>query len=246
MIIRKAKSTDAEDLKVLYFEYLTAYPPTEEQDMDVWANLLDKFERDENMYLLVVEENEKVVSSVQMAIIESLTHNIRPFAVIENVVTHIDYRNKGYASALLDKASEIAKERRCYKVFLETGSNKESTLNFYRNNGFEIDKNKIEKRISMDNILEINSPSTFVFKVSGNSMCEIGIYDEDYVIIKKTPNANIGDVVLAIVDNEFTLKTYKRDNLGAYLKPENSSYPVIRPVNSLTIFGVAVGITRKF
>ena len=108
--------------------------------MNVWANLLDKFEKDENMHLLVAEEKGKVVSSVQMAIIESLTHNIRPFAVIENVVTHIDYRNKGYASALLDEASEIAKERRCYKVFLETGSNKESTLNFYRNNGFEIDK----------------------------------------------------------------------------------------------------------
>ena len=140
MIIRKAKSKDAEDLKKLYFEYLTAYLPKEEQDMYAWAKLLDKFEKDENMYLLVVEENESVVSTVQMAIIESLTHNIRPFAVIENVVTHIDYRNKGYASALLDKASAIAKERRCYKVFLETGSNKESTLNFYRNNGFEIDK----------------------------------------------------------------------------------------------------------
>lgn len=140
MIIRKAKSKDAEDLKKLYFEYLTASPPKEEQDMYAWAKLLDKFEKDENMYLLVVEENESVVSTVQMAIIESLTHNIRPFAVIENVVTHIDYRNKGYASALLDKASAIAKERRCYKVFLETGSNKESTLNFYRNNGFEIDK----------------------------------------------------------------------------------------------------------
>ena len=87
-----------------------------------------------------IEENGKVVSSVQMAIIESLTHNIRPFAVIENVVTHIDYRRKGYASTLLDKASEIAKEHRCYKAFLETGSNKESTLNFYRKNGFEIDK----------------------------------------------------------------------------------------------------------
>ena len=140
MIIRKAKSTDASRLKELYFEHLTQYPPQEEQDMIVWQNLIAKFEKDENMYLLVVEEDGKVVSSVQMAIIESLTHNIRPFAVIENVVTHIDYRNKGYASALLNEASKIAKERRCYKVFLETGSNKESTLNFYRKNGFEIDK----------------------------------------------------------------------------------------------------------
>lgn len=140
MIIRKAKSTDAYDLKILYFDYLTHFPPKEEQDMMMWQNLLDKFEKDENMYLLVLEEEGKVVSSVQMAIIESLTHNVRPFAIIENVVTHIDYRNKGYASALLERASEIAREHRCYKVSLETGSNKESTLNFYRNNGFAIDE----------------------------------------------------------------------------------------------------------
>ena len=140
MIIRKAKNTDADDLKVLYFNFLTHFPPKEEQDMNLWKNLLNKFEKDEHMYLLVAEEDEKVVSSVQMAIIESLTHNIRPFAVIENVVTHIEYRNKGFASALLEKASEIAKEHRCYKVFLETGSNKERTLNFYRNNGFAIDE----------------------------------------------------------------------------------------------------------
>ncbi len=140
MIIRKAKGTDANQLKILYFEYLTHFPPKEEQDMSLWQSLLEKFEQDENMYLLVAEEDGKVVSSVQMAIIEGLTHNVRPFAVIENVVTHADYRNRGLASALLEKASEIARERGCYKVFLETGSNKESTLNFYRNNGFAIDE----------------------------------------------------------------------------------------------------------
>lgn len=140
MIIRKATGADANDLKVLYFEYLTNFPPKEEQNMDLWRDLLDKFEKDENMHLLVAEEDGKVVSSVQMAVIENLTHNVRPFAVIENVVTNISYRNRGYASALLEKASEIAREHGCYKVFLETGSNKESTLNFYRKNGFAIDE----------------------------------------------------------------------------------------------------------
>jgi len=148
MIIRKAKAKDAQDLKVLYFEYLTHFPPKEEQDMKQWAELLTKFEQDENMYLLVAEVDGKVVSTVQMAIVESLTHNVRGFAVIENVVTHGDYRNQGYASALLQRASEIAKERRCYKLFLETGSNKESTLNFYRKNGFELDtKHSCLKRL---------------------------------------------------------------------------------------------------
>lgn len=104
MYIRKAKPTDANDLKDLYFEHLTHFPPKEEQDMNVWERLLDKFERDENVHLLVAEEDGRVVSSVQMAIIETLTHNVRPFAVIENVVTRAGYRNRGHASALLDKA----------------------------------------------------------------------------------------------------------------------------------------------
>ncbi len=140
MNIRKATSADANDLKELYFEYLTHFPPKEEQDMKKWQQMLEKFRQDENIHLLVVEEDGKVVSTVQMAVIESLTHNMRPFSVIENVVTHKDYRNKGYASALLERASEIAREKGCYKVFLETGSNKESTLNFYRKNGFAIDE----------------------------------------------------------------------------------------------------------
>ena len=148
MIIRQAKPTDAQDLKTLYFEFLTQFPPKEEQDMKKWADVIARFAKAEDKFLLVVEEDGKAVSSVQVAIIEGLTHNVRPFAVIENVVTHEEYRNRGFASALLERATEIAKEFNCYKVFLETGSNKESTLNFYRNNGFVIDaKHSCLKRL---------------------------------------------------------------------------------------------------
>lgn len=148
MIIRQAKPEDAQDLKTLYFDFLTQYPPKEEQDMKLWEQKIEKFSKDERMYLLVVEEEGRVVSSVQLAIVENLTHNLRSFGVIENVVTHGDYRNRGFASALLEQATEIAKEHNCYKLFLETGSNRESTLNFYRNNGFVIDaKHSCLKRL---------------------------------------------------------------------------------------------------
>ena len=140
MIIRQAKPSDAQDLKTLYFDFLSHFPPKEEQDMNLWARKIEQFAQDDRMYLLVVEEDGKAVSSVQVAIVEGLTHNVRPFAVIENVVTHGDYRNRGFASALLERATEIAREHNCYKVFLETGSNKESTLNFYKKNGFAIDE----------------------------------------------------------------------------------------------------------
>jgi GNAT superfamily N-acetyltransferase len=60
---------------------------------------------------------------------------------MENVVTHYDYRNRGYASKMIQYAADIAKRENCYKIMLMTGSKKESTLNFYKNNGFS-DKEK--------------------------------------------------------------------------------------------------------
>ncbi len=139
MLIREARAADAPALKVLYFEHLTKYPPKEEQDMARWGALIEKHAADENMHLLVAEVEGEVVATVQLAIIEGLTHNMRPFAVIESVVTHKAHEGQGYASALLDRATELAVERNCYKITLETGSNRERTLNFYGKNGFAID-----------------------------------------------------------------------------------------------------------
>ena len=59
------------------------------------------------------------------------TVDIRPYAFIENVVTHGDYRGRGYATACLDYARQIAKDNNCYKMMLLTGSKKESTLHFF-------------------------------------------------------------------------------------------------------------------
>lgn len=139
MLIRQAEEKDVLDIKDLYFNFLTKYPPKEEQDIEVWKKLINEMNKSENLYLLVVEEDNRVVSTVQLAIIPSLTHNVRSFAVVENVVTHEDYRKKGFASMLLQEAIKIAQNKNCYKIFLETGSNRETTLNFYKENGFEMD-----------------------------------------------------------------------------------------------------------
>lgn len=136
MLIRQALPEDAEDLKELYFEYLTNYPPQEPQNMNDWRDIITKLNENENSYLLVAVEDNRVVSTVYLTVVTNLTHNLRPFGVIENVVTHADYRNRGYASALLQSATDICIEQNCYKLFLETGSKKESTIQFYRNNGF--------------------------------------------------------------------------------------------------------------
>ena len=136
LLIRKAVPADAGRLKELYFEHLTARPPEEPQDMARWRELLSRFAEDENYYLLVGELDGEIVSSVTLIIVDNLTHNLRPYAVIENVVTHQDHRGRRFATALMDHAASLAKAQGCYKIMLLTGSKQESTLRFYENCGY--------------------------------------------------------------------------------------------------------------
>lgn len=78
----------------------------------------------------------KIVASCVCVIIPNLTRNVRPYAFVENVVTHEDYRKKGYATACLKYAKQVAEENNCYKMMLFTGSKEEGTLKFYRNAGY--------------------------------------------------------------------------------------------------------------
>jgi repressor LexA len=93
----------------------------------------------------------------------------------------------------------------------------------------------------------IDTPSkTTLIPVKGDSMIDAGIHDGDIAVVEKRMNANIGDIVVAIVDNEFTLKTLDRERGQFILRPANQAYPVIRPQGSLEIFGVLTGLIRKY
>ncbi|HCI14246.1 MAG: repressor [Gallionellales bacterium GWA2_60_142] len=93
----------------------------------------------------------------------------------------------------------------------------------------------------------IDTPSkTTLIPVKGDSMIDAGIHDGDVAVVEKRMNANIGDIVVAIVDNEFTLKTLDKERGQFILRPANQAYPVIRPQGSLEIFGVLTGLIRKY
>jgi repressor LexA len=77
-------------------------------------------------------------------------------------------------------------------------------------------------------------------------MIDAGILDGDTVVVEKRAAAEIGDIVVAIVDNEFTLKRLAREKGRVVLRPENKAYPVIRPAADLEIFGVVVGQFRSY
>lgn len=93
----------------------------------------------------------------------------------------------------------------------------------------------------------ISRPSkTVLITVKGDSMIDAGIYDGDVVIVEKNATAGVGDMVVAIVDNEFTLKHLDREKNTWILRPANRAYAVIRPHGQLELFGVVVGMYRKY
>lgn len=91
---------------------------------------------DESHHLIVTIIDNKIVSSCVCVIIPDLTRNVRPYAFVENVVTHKDYRGKGYATECLNYAKDVAIKQNCYKMMLLTGAKEHKTLDFYRNAGY--------------------------------------------------------------------------------------------------------------
>ncbi len=91
-----------------------------------------------------------------------------------------------------------------------------------------------------------NNAAVFTLEVSGESMINKGIYDGDYVIVKRQNNANNGDIVVAMTDeNEVTLKTFYKEEDHIRLQPENDTMaPFI--FKNVTILGKAIGLYRTF
>lgn len=91
----------------------------------------------------------------------------------------------------------------------------------------------------------VGESATFMLSVRGESMIECGIMDGDYVVVKQQPTANNGDIVVALIDNEATVKRFYRESDHIRLQPENALYdPII--TNECTIAGKVVALLRTF
>ncbi len=132
-MVREINENELDDLLNLYlYLHEDSIPQKTENVKETWKTII----HDNNHHIIVNEIEGKIVSSCVCIVIPNLTRNIRPYAFVENVVTHADYRGKGYATECLNYAKSIAEKANCYKIMLLTGSKKESTLRFYRNAGY--------------------------------------------------------------------------------------------------------------
>jgi repressor LexA len=84
-----------------------------------------------------------------------------------------------------------------------------------------------------------------MLRVSGESMIDAGIMDGDYIIVRQQETAINGDIVVALIDDEATVKRFYRTGSNVELRPENSTMrPIV--VTELAILGVVTGLIRRF
>jgi GNAT superfamily N-acetyltransferase len=90
-----------------------------------------------NFHYFGVFVDGRLVSSCTLSIVPNLTRGCRPYGLIENVVTHKDFRRQGFGAAVLKHALDFAWDKNCYKVMLLTGRKSEAVYNFYESVGFD-------------------------------------------------------------------------------------------------------------
>ena len=100
--------------------------------------------------------------------------------------------------------------------------------------------------ISLDDMLIENPDATFLLRVSGDSMSEAGILPSDMVIVDRGQTPKSGDIVIAEVDGQWTMKYLRKRGESVTLIPANPKYKPIKPKNELKIAGVVTAVVRKY
>ena len=105
-----------------------------------------------------------------------------------------------------------------------------------------------EKKLDLNDYLIGQKETTFFVRIKGDSMIDATIHDGDIVIVDRSKQAKIGDIVLASIDGEFTVKTLAKQGQLPRLLPANHQYPPIeiKPEMQFEIWGVVTGAVRKF
>lgn len=91
----------------------------------------------------------------------------------------------------------------------------------------------------------VGSGELFILRVRGESMIQAGIMNDDYIVVHRQMNANNGEIVVAMIDDEATVKRFYKENGHIRLQPENDAMePIVVP--EVTILGKVVSLIRKF
>ncbi len=131
--IREAQVTDLDRMLELYsLLFGKGILNKTVETIKIWNHIIT----DKLYHVIVAEEDGKLVSTCTCVIIQNITYDHRPYAIVENIVTDSEYRAQGLATACLEEARKIAEKEDCFKIMLTTASKLDSTHKFYEKLGY--------------------------------------------------------------------------------------------------------------
>nr|MDO8110725.1 GNAT family N-acetyltransferase [Candidatus Sigynarchaeota archaeon] len=134
-IFRRIKKEELDALLDLYAQLHSKDDPLPPRDklQKLWDSIMAN---PVNNYF-VLEAEGKIASTCVLTIVPNLTRGARPYGLVENVVTRVEYRTRGFGTTMLKHILQYAWEQRCYKVMLLTGSKDPAVFRFYEKAGFK-------------------------------------------------------------------------------------------------------------
>jgi len=133
MNVRKIKESDLDQLLLLYGHL---HEDDDKISMESLKKIWGEIFSNEAFTYFVIELDGMIVCSCNVSIIPNLTRGGRSIAIIENVVTHANFRKRGLGKLIIETAIDFAKTKNCYKVMLMTSKKRKGAHEFYRQLGF--------------------------------------------------------------------------------------------------------------
>ncbi len=100
--------------------------------------------------------------------------------------------------------------------------------------------------ISLEEYLIRHKATTYLLRVQGDSMIDAGILPGDSVLVERRKEAKNGDIVIAEVDGEWTIKVFQKHGQRVFLEPANKTYPLIVPQKRMRLAAVVIAVIRKY
>ncbi len=160
----------------------------------------------------------------------------------------VGYRSKNAVSKLVHRlidAGVLEKDEKG-KLLPKRQSGEMPLLGLVEAGVPSVAESNILDTISLEDFLVDTTQETFLLEVKGDSMIEAHIEEGDLVLAARTEQARDGDIVVAEVDGEWTLKYFKQQNGKTFLRPGNKNYSDIYPESDLRVAAIVKGVIRKY
>lgn len=159
-----------------------------------------------------------------------------------------DYRSKNAIHGLLRKLDALGYIRKSGRKVASTGklTGGIRLLGTVKAGFPSPAEEELVDTLNLNDFLVRRPDATFMLSVSGDSMIEAGIYPGDMVLVERGATPRNHDIIIAQVDDEWTMKYFVKDKDGVRLDPANRKYKPIRPKRSLNIGGVVKAVIRKY